>query len=151
MDGWLHFLNLQYWYCIIYSTFGGHCAYLDELRKTKDELPQGQDFFASIAQSIFSAAVIFWNSISDIALWVWHAYSTLAYAVSGFLAFAVISAILGLAFIRMREMSTYGTLPPASDEENPREGRWQVLLEDAMSTDPKRWKSAILEADGMLG
>ena len=186
MAGWLHFLNLQYWYCIIYSAFGGHCTYLDQLRaaeaaaKAAAKASAGSaahlTFWQSVAHnfahefsflgSLFGHGAVSTSTSSGLvpitlppfvvtalhALgWLWHTYSALAYTVSGFLALSILSALAGLAFIRFREMRMYGTLPPAVAEVNATKVQWQSLLDDALSSEPKCWKSAILAADMMLG
>lgn len=148
---WLHFLNLQYWYCIIYSLVGGTCTDSSMVVETKPPGPEGSAAFGALMDTIWSGTLVFWSGISDVALWVWHAYSALAYVYSGILAFAIASALAGLIFVRMRELGTYGTLPPAEKRDDSRMKRWKELLALAMTTDPKLWKSAIVEADSMLG
>lgn len=145
-----HFLNLQYWYCIIYSLFGGRCTYLEELREAQEE-STGPGFFVQLWDFLVSVWSTFWDSAAGIIAWVWSAYSAVAYTLSAFLFLLILFALGGLVIIRMREMYVYGTVQPKDDSDNPRNGRWKELLEDAMSTDPKRWRRAIVEADGMLG
>ena len=149
---WLHFLNLQYWYCIIYSTFGGTCTYLEELREQQGG---GAEASPGVVERILEAlgggGSALWETISTIVGFVWGLYSAAAWVASSFLALAILFALAGLAYIRLRELSVYGTLPPRSGEETERGNRWQELLLEAMSTDPKRWRFAILEADKMLG
>lgn len=161
---WLHFLNLQYWYCIIYSLFGGECAYLEELRNTQNQSSGGgigagngvdgmaePGFFATVFGWFSSAAGSVWSASEGVLTLIWNAYSALAWGVSLFLFLVLLFALAGLLFIRMRELSKYGTLPPRSEEENIRKSRWEALLEEAMTSDPKAWRHAILEADMMLG
>lgn len=156
---WLHFLNLQYWYCTIYSLFGGGCAYLEELRASQ-KVPKGGETAGETIDAEFFERLLglfnfgdsqFWDAVSSVFSVIWETYSALAWGVSSFLALAILFAFGGLMFIRIRELSVYGTLPPKSEEENVRGNRWQELLAEAMSTDPKRWRYAILEADKMLG
>lgn len=166
----LHFLNLQYWYCIIYSFFGGGCAYLDELRAAQGGAsgdlsgaigPDQSAFevlfgwFASAGSALWNAAAFaassVWSVIEGPVSFLWSAYSALAWGFSLFLALLILFSAAGLALIRFRELSVYGTLPPKSNEENVRNHRWQELLGEAMSSDPKRWRFALLEADKMLG
>ncbi|MFQ5540985.1 MAG: hypothetical protein ACE5F4_01960 [Candidatus Paceibacteria bacterium] len=140
-----HFLNLQYWYCTIYSLFGGQCTFV--------EAPSsgGSDGFAGFLASLFGILQSVWNAASGIIAYLWDAYSTLAWGLSLFLAFALLFTLAGLLYIRLRELAVYGTLPPETDEERVRNHRWQELLDEAMTSDPKRWRHAILEADRMLG
>lgn len=151
MTEWLHFLNLQYWYCIIYSLVGGKCTDSSLTTVTKPPGPEGSAAFDALMNTVWSGILVFWSRISDVAIWVWHAYSAVAYSYSGFLAFAITSALAGLIFIRTRELGTYSTLLPAEEKDDSRMKRWKELLALAMTTDPKQWKSAITEADGMLG
>jgi hypothetical protein len=151
MSNWLHFLNLQYWYCIIYSLGGGKCTDSSMATVTKPPGPEGGAAFNALMDTMWSGVLVFWSGIADVATWVWHAYSTLAYAYSGFVAFAIASALAGLIFVRLRELGTYGTLPPAEKRDDSRMKHWKELLALAMTTDPKQWKSAIVEADLMLG
>lgn len=153
MSEWLHFLNLQYWYCIIYSVFGGACT--DTTRspppvETIQNL-EGFDAFDALAQAVWGSIQVVWNSISGVATWVWHTYSAAAYAYSAFAAFAIAIALLGLGFIRLREAGIYGTLPPAREKNDSRVKRWKELLELAMTTEPTHWKEAVVEADALLG
>lgn len=147
MNSWLHFINLQYWYCIVYSIFGGHCTYLDEL----NAMPHGPTVIERITSTLTTLYTSFGPTVLGALSWVWHAYSGLAYTVSGFLAFSILTSLGGLALIWFRDLSTYGTLPPRTNEEASDRTRWQALLEEAKSTDPKRWKDAILGADVLLG
>jgi len=149
----LHFLNLQYWYCVIFSFFGGRCGYLEELRaaQTIPAAPTGPGAFEQFFSVLASGAGAVWSVLSGIFSSVWNVYSAFAWGFSLFLFLGILFALGGLAFIRMREVSLYGTLPPKTNEENGRGNRWQELLGEAMSADPKRWRFAILEADAMLG
>jgi hypothetical protein len=151
MSGWLHYLNLQYWYCIIYSLVGGKCTDASLAVVTKPKGPQGHAAFDALLNTLSSGALSFWHGISGVVTWVWHLYSAIAYSYSGLLAFSIASALAGLVFIRLREAGTYGTLSPAKEKDDSRMKRWKELLALAMTTDPKQWKNAIVEADGMFG
>ena len=165
----LYFLNLQYWYCVVYSLFGGACTYLDQLRAEGVDVPfdgisgssagsaagdaaQTPGFFERLGEAFVAAGSSVWHPIGSALSFVWHAYSVAAWTVSAFLFFAILSALAGLVYIRLRELNTYGTLPPEPEKaEDPRRSRWEALLDDTKSKDPKRWRQAILEADHMLG
>jgi len=149
--GWLHFLNLQYWYCVIFSLFGGRCGYLEELKASKPEVPDGPGFFS---QFIDTATAIFgsvWGVLSAVFAIVWSFYSAIAWSVSAFLFFAILVTFALLAFLRFREQSTYGTLPPKTESEMRMRDYWNELLEGALSSDPAAWRESILAADRMLG
>ncbi len=82
---------------------------------------------------------------------LWTLFSALSYTISGMLFLSILGAAFGLAYIRYRELSLYGTLPPAVAVATPAKSHWKELLGEAMSTDPKRWREGILAADIMLG
>lgn len=147
--GWLHFLNLQYWYCLIYSLFGGHCADSEVPAPPPDE--QGYGAFHAFISGVWTGILVFWHAISGVATWLWHLFSAVSYAYSGIVALAIATALAGLMIVRFREVILYGTLPPAEEKDDSRLRRWKELLTMAMSTDPKAWKAAIVEADHMLG
>jgi hypothetical protein len=63
----------------------------------------------------------------------------------------ILGSAIGLALIRYQELSAYGTLTRQSAVASGLRSRWQLLLDQAISTDPKAWRSAILDADIMLG
>lgn len=151
---WLHFLNLQYWYCIIYSAFGGECTYFDDINGSgngTEEVVESKGVFESMFEALGLGGSAVWDVISGVVGFLWGAYSALAWTVSSFLALAILFALAGLMYIRFRELSLYGTLPPKNNGDSVRGDRWKDLLLEAMSTDPKRWRFAILEADKMLG
>jgi hypothetical protein len=168
---YLKFLNVQYWYCIIYSLFGGKCAPIDAVdidahigigdgaqfgsttgsvgnvsTTTPDVAAQGGLF-----HSVFETLVFVGSVLGGIFSIVWSVYSALAYTVSGILILLILASASGLFFIRYRELTLYGTLPLEHKVINPTTDRWRLLLENAMSTDPKRWRDGILSADVMLG
>ena len=160
MEGF-YFLNLQYWYCVVYSLFGGNCTYLDQLRAEGvdvafDGITPGEDgedvsVIGQVTEQFTEGVSTVLDPVVSVLSFVWDAYSVLAWSVSGFLFFAILSALAGLLYIRFREFYTYSTLPPEVKKDDPRHNRWEELLEYAKSTDPKLWRQAILEADHMLG
>lgn len=169
MEGF-YFLNLQYWFCIIYSLFGGGCTYLDELRAegvdvafdgitpdtsgssgTPNTGTEPGGVFEQVLGQFSESASVVLDPIVSVFSFIWNAYSVLAWSVSGFLFLAILIALAGLLYIRFRELYTFSTLPPEVQRDDPRHNRWEELLEFAKSTDPKLWRQAILEADHMLG
>lgn len=162
---YLYFLNLQYWYCVIYSLFGGGCTYLDQLREQGVDVPfdgisgtgtgnavAHVGFFTRLGDTFAATGSFFWHPIAGAFSFIWHVYSALAWGVSAFLFFAILSALAGLVYIRIRDVYAYGTLPPEEEKkDDPQKHRWQELLDYTKSKDPKLWRQAILEADHMLG
>lgn len=164
---YLKFLNLQYLYCIFYSLFGGKCTVIDEsgvgAPAISGDVPtQPVGFwewlfggagsvysgpFASLINGIAAVLSVFGGIIAIL----WGIYSILAFALSGLLVLLITGALLGLLLIRYSELATYETLPPESAAAPSERSRWQMLLDGAMSGDPKRWRESILEADVMLG
>ncbi|MES2014200.1 MAG: hypothetical protein V4437_00090 [Patescibacteria group bacterium] len=100
---------------------------------------------------VTDAAVFVGGIIGAIISFLWSIYSFLAYTLSGVLVLVIVSALVGLFFIRLKEGAKYAALPPAETAVHPLRERWQSLLAGAMSNDPKRWREGILEADVMLG
>ena len=163
------FLNLQYWYCIVYSIFGGRCTVVDTPSATVPTTtlsanPPGQSIgfwewlfgggggaytgpFAVFVNA-FSGLFSFFGSLIAI---LWGIFSILSYSLSGLLVLLITGSALGLLLIRYSELSTYGNLPPESKTALSERSRWQILLDGAMAPDPKRWRESILEADVMLG
>lgn len=149
---WLHFLNLQYWYCIFYSLFGGRCAYLDQLRAEQEAARvDGPSALEAFINFFVSGTQAVWEFSSAFLTALWNAFSAFAWSVSGFLFFSILSTLGMLIFIRLREASLYSTLPPRTEEDIKMRDRWSELLERALSSDPKEWKEAVLGADRMLG
>ncbi len=148
---WLHFLNLQYWYCIIYSFFGGRCAYLEQLAAERAAANQGPGFFEQFIEVVAAVSGAVWNVLANIIAVLWDAFSVLAWGVSGILFLAILALAAILFLLRLHELEVYGTLPPAPPEEAARRTYWQELLDRALSVDPKEWREAILAADRMLG
>lgn len=146
------FLNLQYWYCVVYSLFGGRCAFLEEARKQR-EITQGPllERLVDTFERYVNSAVSVRDSVSDFFLFLWNAYSAFAWGVSGVLFLAILATLAILVFLRIREWNAYGTLPPKTEEEKAAREKWNELLEDALSNDPKLWKEGIIAADRMLG
>ncbi len=172
---YLKFLNLQWWYCVIYSLFGGRCTYVDEFGNILPEDGTGiatttpvhtgasgsvdfwQWLFGGGASSgneysgAFAGLVNVFAPLVAVFGFLWAVYSALAYTLSGLLILLILGAGIGLLMIRYRELSMYGTLSPKSAAVSGLRSRWQLLLDQAISTDPKQWRAAILEADIMLG
>lgn len=89
--------------------------------------------------------------IGAVFSFLWSVVSWTSYSLSALLFLVIMVALGGLILIRMREWQALNTLPPRTARDVQSKGRWQDLLNEAMSTDPKRWKMAILAADDMLG
>jgi hypothetical protein len=175
---YLQFFNIQYWYCVVYSIFGGKCTVVDS--QTSNIVSNGWDtsgvpvntpafssnpdffswllgangspvhhtgFFGPVIDGVaFVAGVVI-----AIISFIWFVYSILAYALSALLVLVIFASLAGLFYIRSEELLLYSTLPPLEKAEHHRGSFWQSHLEDAMSSDPKRWRQGILEADKMLG
>ncbi|XKT74776.1 MAG: hypothetical protein ACJKTH_01665 [Patescibacteria group bacterium UBA2163] len=158
---WLHFLNLQYIYCVIYSFFGNECNDVGGFGNdgsfgnggsiASTTPSAGGGVLDQIGEVFFSVFSTLGNFFSPLIKSIWGFYSGLAWGISFFLFLVMIFALGSLLFIRLREINKYGTLPPETEKESIRTARWEELLEETMVTDPKRWRHAILEADSMLG
>jgi|SRR3989344_2426536 len=157
---YIHFINLEYWYCIFYSLFGGTCTALtvgiEGAPSVLDEevVNTGATLATSSVSLWGSLGSIFGTSgavIVGIAAILWAFYSAIAYTVSGLLIILIVVALSGLLYIRYKELSFFATLPTQTRTINPLKSRWEALLEDATSNDPKRWRRGIVEADTMLG
>lgn len=175
---YLKFLNLQWWYCVIYSMFGGKCTYVDEFGNPISA--DGVDIATTATTTKSGGAVDFWSwlfggggagaagtsagnagafaglvkafaPLVAVLGFLWGIFSALAYTISGLLFLLILGAGIGLLMIRWSELAMYSTLPPKSAVSSGLRSRWQLLLDQAISTDPKAWRSAILEADIMLG
>lgn len=169
----LKFLNIQYFFCIIYSLFGGKCTEVDEfgnvINDTSAELsaatttPQNLDFWAwlfggqpaggaPVEPTGFAGFLVSVGSaVGDVFSVIWGFVSAISYTMSGIMILLIIGAAVGLFFIRSAESEKYKTLPPATERESHSRQRWQSLLDRAISTNPKEWRGAIIEADMMLG
>lgn len=121
--------------------------------RVEQAVRDGEDrgFFEQIGAFFGSFFGTLGTSIAEVFTVVWAWFSGLMFTLSFLLILLILFALLGLVIIRLRERSVYGTLPPKSEEDAPRRTQWEELLEDAKSTDPKRWRGAIVEADEMLG
>lgn len=196
------YINLQYFFCLIVTIFGGECA-----KDVPDVSVDTSGIGAAIqtatstvvsgAQGAGESAGGFWSWLWPFGSWggssdivvstttgiveegpslvtsvftslpvgvqsalvalgvglstIWSLFSWVSYSLSGILAMAILSAVFGLVFIRMKEWGKYGVLPPRDATKSYGWSRWQDLLNETMSTDPKKWRLAILAADGMLG
>ncbi|PIR85211.1 hypothetical protein COU15_02280 [Candidatus Kaiserbacteria bacterium CG10_big_fil_rev_8_21_14_0_10_45_20] len=149
----VHFLNLQYWYCLFFSFVGEGCAYFrDQLNGQATSTPvESVGFFEGLAIFFSNTLGSFGGIVASILSTVWNWYSVFAFAISAFLILLILFAFFGLLFVRIRDRSLYGFIAPSNNEGNPRSSRWESLLEDAKSTDPKKWRNAIFEADALLG
>ncbi len=176
---YLKYLNIQYWYCLVYSIFGGKCTEVESVAGSVSGGVSGGMEVATPAKVGFwdwlfggNASVSYgaepvvhtgvFGPLADLVFFVaglvwalvsfvWSVYSVLAYTVSGFLFLAILGLLAYLFSIRFSENALYGTLPPAETTVHPLRERWQALLDGARSNDPKRWRQGILEADMMLG
>jgi hypothetical protein len=162
---YLKFLNVEYWYCLIYSIFGGKCTKFDAvpvdaqigaggLASTTDAVNAATSSAAASTgffHSIVEAVLFIGTVIGGVLTFFWTLYTAIAYTFSGILILLILAAASGLFFIRYRELSLYGTLPAHHKKTNALADRWQSLLSDAMSSDPKHWREGILQADDMLG
>jgi hypothetical protein len=111
--------------------------------------PEASSATASSAPpGIFGTILIF---IVGTLGFLWALYSVLAYFVSFLLLLLIIVSLAGIFIIRMEDEARYGNLSPEAAKLHPRLGRWQALLDNAMTSDPKRWRESILGADMLLG
>lgn len=106
-------------------------------------------FWSGVRLSPEALAVV--NAIGDFFSLLWSAFSWLSYSISGILFIAILGTLVGLALIRMKEWNDYGVLPPRPSGKSFGWSRWQDLLDAAMTSEPKRWREAIVAADDMLG
>lgn len=173
---YIHFFNIQYWYCVIISLLGKHCTYTDlgtisvqagNIATTTTNAVASVTkpsfwgwLFGTAAQTSSASTVAnaqpsilgtMFAVIAGIVGFLWSLFSVFAYLASFFLFLLILGTLLGLFIIHMEDEARYGNLAPAAEKKHPRLGRWQVLLDNAMSTDPKRWREAILGADALLG
>lgn len=154
---YLHFFNIQYWYCVIVSLFGYHCTATGAIEANISAPGAGivrPGFWgwlfgigsgsASGLGAVFAVAGAVFGTL-------WSFYSALAYVFSFFLALFIAGLLLGIFLLRVREHAEYGNLPSAAEASHPSRKRWQELLNDAMSADPKRWRAGVFGADILLG
>ena len=167
----LKFLNLQYWYCVLYSLFGGECADVDAIDGTlasttisvPTPAPVETDFwswlFGAFGKSgstvphtgLFGAILDFLAFIGGILAFLWGIFSALSYTLSGILFLIITGSFFGLMYIRYQEVALYGTLPKDTAQTGQLRSRWQLILDRGMSVSPKDWRDGIFEADVMLG
>ena len=162
---YLHFFNIQYWYCVIISIFGRHCTYVDTygisapaMATTTASVPRvgfWQWLFGVTGSGASAAPTGFFGTlfgvIAGIIGFLWALYSAIAYTAAFLLFLLLVGSLGGLFLIRMRERDVYGNLPLAAEWPHPLRGRWQALLGSSMSSNPLQWKEAIFGADVMLG
>jgi len=174
---YLHFFNIQYWYCVIISIFGAKCTYVDSY--TGQTFGTGGASGVNVGTSTGSGVVgtvhpSFWdwlfgvNSsgasaaptgffgtlfaiIAGIFGFLWALFSTIAYIAAFLLFLIIVISLIGLLFIRIRDGEMYANIAPAKDHIHPLRGRWQDLLASVMSSNPSGWKDGIVGADLMLG
>ncbi len=179
---YLKFLNLQWWYCVIYSLFGGKCTYVDEFGNVIPDGSVGGSGTTTIPVSSNTGDIGFWEwlfgtggvgagaggggaehagffsgiltalaPVLAVLGFLWALFSVISYTISGILMLVIAGSLVGLIMIRYEELAMYGTLPPRTVSNTGLRSRWQLLLDQAISTDPKAWRAAILQADVMLG
>lgn len=162
------FLNLQYWYCVFYSLFGGKCTAVDQVQvdvaSTTIAVPAPEahlnfwDWLFGGGKGVYDGPLAFIvNTLGPVFAFLgaiigvlWAIYSVLAYTFSGLLVLLIMGCLLGLVWIRYSELSKYSTLSPRAYVARDR-SRWQELLSGATSSDPKLWRESILAADVTLG
>ena len=149
----VHFLNLQYWYCLFFSFVGDGCAYFrDELNGVATTTPaESIGFFEGLALFFSNTFGSVGGVVGGVVSTLWTWYSAFAFTVSAFLGLLILFALFGLLFVRLRDRSLYGFVAMKDTDSNPHKTRWEDLLEEAKSTDPKKWRNAIFEADALLG
>ena len=111
----------------------------------------GVGFWASLGAWVpgpIKAVFIFFGTVLG---FLWTVFSWLSFTLSGLLFLAILAALVGLILIRIKEWTDFGTLPPRSTAKSYGWSRWQDLLNEAMSSEPKRWRAGIVAADEMLG
>ncbi len=175
---YLHFFNIQYWYCVAISLFGNRCADVElgiasGLASTTGGVSaQIGDHVGNASQTVSQPGFWDWlfgtytlggmgliggifgpiiTVISAVFSGIWAFYSALAYSASFLLLLLILGSLGGILLIRFKGEERYGNLPPAVEKPHPLRARWQELLEDTMSADPKRWREGILGADKLLG
>lgn len=164
----LKFLNLQYWYCVAYSLFGGKCTAVEQpsvdvgTTTISTAPPQAHlsfwDWLFGGGHGVYDGPLSFLvNTLAPLFAFLmalfgvlWAVYSVLSYTLSGLLVLVIMGTLLGLVWIRYSELSKYSTLAPHAAVMRDR-SRWQELLSGATSPDPKLWRESILAADVMLG
>jgi len=175
---YLRFFNIQYWYCVISSWFGGKCTdtqftVTSGTASTTDvsigEGGQHVGFWdwlfgvhsasgtsgGLLHQGLFGAiesAVGFLGTVfGGIFGWLWSILSAVSFLGSFLLFLGIIGTLIGIVYLQKREEMRVGNLPPQPEGTHPLRERWQTLIENAMSADPREWKEGILGADVLLG
>jgi hypothetical protein len=118
---------------------------------TGTSVGQSVGFWAGIFNALPTPIAGVILTIGSIASFLWTTFSWLSYAFSGIVFLGILAAIAGIVFIRLKEWKAYGTLRETSAAQTFGWNRWQDILNEGMSTDPKRWKAGIMAADAMLG
>ncbi len=145
-------LNFGDLYCSLSSIFGSACA----------ALPADEASTAALQASVATTPISLWGILgggfSAIGAFifgvfsvVWALYSAIAYTISGLLILFIFGSLMGILYIRYKEMSLYSTLPAETRTIHPLKSGWEALLEDAISNDPKRWRRGVAEADKIFG
>jgi hypothetical protein len=140
---YIHFFNIQYWYCVVISWFGNHCENTGTI-SVNTEVAQAGNPGAVTAPG-------FWDWLLGIHGFIWTLFSIIAYMASFALFILIIACLAGLFLIRLRDQELYGNLPRAVEKPHPLRSRWQGLLESTMSATPAKWKEGIQGADDILG
>jgi hypothetical protein len=114
---------------------------------------QGADvgFWSSVVSSIPEPIMVVLSTIGAALSFLWNVFSILSHTLSGLLFLAILVAVGGIVMIRLKEWSALSALPPRPSGKSYGWSRWQDLLDAAMTAEPKRWREAVLAADGMLG
>ncbi len=176
---YIPFLNLQYFYCIIASFFGTECTDTtlqgSDLVVVPDAAGTSGGFWswlwpfghtAADVGTAGAAGIGFWSAlfsslpepiqaaflIGAVVLGTaWAAFSFVSYALSGVLILIIAASIGMLALAEIRERTR--TVPHLTRSSGKSYGwsRWQDVLNEAMATDPRRWRASVVAADGMLG
>jgi hypothetical protein len=147
LRGVLHYLNLEYIYYVIYtSTFGlGDPGSVD-----LGNLSPERTATSTASGGGLSLSQLF-GAVGTILAAAWAAFSVFSYALSFLFALGALGALGALAYIRAQEEQVlYSTVVPYRTEPL-EESRFERVLSDAVSDEPRRWKKAVLDADDMLG
>ncbi len=93
---------------------------------------------------------IVWG-VGSVISFLWSTFSVLSYTTSFLLFMVILIAGAGIIVIRLQEWEAHNTLPRASAVVSKNKQRWQDLLNEAMAAEPRRWREAVIAADGQLG
>ncbi|MBI3573484.1 hypothetical protein HY090_00345, partial [Candidatus Kaiserbacteria bacterium] len=160
----LHFFNIEYWYCVIISLFGSKCTDTELIASGLGTTTPSGSFGGATPRlgfwewlfgirsgagdagssgaahgGVFGPIFAFIGGVFGV---LWGIYSVLAYMASFLLFLLIIGSLAGIILIRMRDEERYGNLPLAAEKLHPLRGRWQMLLDHSMSSDPARWRDA---------